>query len=155
MQTADWLTPPHILAALGTFDLDPCGYPGQETAKRVIAPPEDGLAVPWAARVFLNPPYSRQAPVWIRRMAEHGNGTALLFARTDTQWFTQHVWEKAAALLFLKGRVFFCRPDGTRVSDNGGAPSVLVAYGNYDAAWLGGCGLPGMFVRNWRASCRP
>lgn len=151
MQTADWLTPPHILAALGSFDLDPCGYPGHVTASRVIVPPEDGLAAGWEGRVWLNPPYSRQAPAWICRMAEHGHGTALLFARTDTQWFTQSVWEKATAVLFLKGRVFFHRPDGSRATDNGGAPSVLVAYGSHDAFWLESCGLPGVLTRDWRS----
>ena len=34
-----WLTPPHIPAALGKFDLDPCGAPGHERTRSSTAPP--------------------------------------------------------------------------------------------------------------------
>jgi len=149
-QTHDWLTPPHVLQALGPFDLDPCAYPGWPTAKRMISLPEDGLNADWEGRVFLNPPYSREAPKWIARMAAHQSGIALLFARTDTAWFIRDVWLGATALLFLKGRVFFHRADGSKATDNGGAPSVLVAYSEFDADWLRGCSLPGTFVRTWQ-----
>src|SRR5437867_202275 len=50
MQTDVWLTPPHILAALGPFDLDPCAAPEPRpwpTAERHIALPDDGLAADW------------------------------------------------------------------------------------------------------------
>jgi hypothetical protein len=149
-----WLTPPEILEALGPFDLDPCAAPEPRpwpTAARHIARPENGLTAIWAGRVWLNPPSSREAAAWIGRLARHGYGTALIFARTETTWFVKHVWRAATAALFLHGRLYFHRPDGSRAPANSGAPSVLVAYGEHDAKQLRGCGLAGTFVR-WQAT---
>jgi hypothetical protein len=150
-----WLTPPAILAALGPFDLDPCAAPEPRpwpTAGRHIALPQDGLALPWKGRVYLNPPYSREAVLWLRRMAAHGHGTALTFARTETSWFAETIWQHASALLFLTDRLYFHRADGTRAGANAGAPSVLAAYGPDDARRLASCGLAGAFVPGWRLS---
>lgn len=135
--TVDWLTPPGIISALGTFDLDPCAHPSQfyRTAKRMIALPDDGLAAKWRGRVWLNPPYGSALKTWIARMADHGNGVALVPARTEVEsWFWPYVWEAADAILFLRGRLYFHRPDGG-TSGNAGHGSALVAYGtkNVDA----------------------
>ena len=109
----------------------------------------DWLLLRWRGRVWLNPPYGQQDVVgpWMRRMAEHGNGTALIFARTETEIFFETVWLAAKACLFLEGRLHFHYPDGSRAKHNGGAPSVLVAYGSRDAERLARCGLRGYFVR--------
>ncbi len=151
MQSGVWLTPRWILGALGEFDLDPCAAPDPiawPTAKRHIFLPEDGLTASWYGRVWLNPPYSRHAADWIRRMADHGYGTALLFARTDTAWFSEGVLNhpNATAMLFLRGRVKFHRPVTYDAPDNGGAPSVLIAYGAQDADLLRRSGLNGSYV---------
>lgn len=145
METDVWLTPRHILDALGDFDLDPCGAPGWDTARRHIYLPNDGLSSEWTGRVWLNPPYSREARLWIAKLARHGRGTALVFARTETSWFVDHIWERAAGLLFLYGRVRFVRPNGAP-TDNAGAPSVLVAYGPDDAKRLKDSELNGKYV---------
>jgi hypothetical protein len=149
MLTDVWLTPPEILAVLGSFDLDPCAAPEPRpwpTARRMISRPDDGLSAEWLGRVWLNPPYSREAVRWIQRLADHGHGTALVFARTETAWFVDQVWRRASALLFMHGRVHFHRPDGSRSPDNAGAPSVLAAYGVSDAERLESSGLRGSFV---------
>lgn len=147
--THTWLTPPHILAALGPFDLDPCAAPEPRpwaTADRHITLPADGLTVRWHGRVWLNPPYGPETGAWLERLAAHGHGTALVFARTETTWFHLHVWPHATGLLFLRGRLRFHRPDGTMGSENGGAPSVLVAYGPGDANRLRLSGIDGAWV---------
>lgn len=141
-----WLTPPHIIEALGPFDLDPCGYPGWATADRLICLPEDGLAAEWSGRVWLNPPYDAGTWAWLDKLAAHGQGTALVFARTETAGFVEQVWNKASGLLFLHGRLHFHHADGRRARANSGGPSVLVAYGPSDAARLAGSTLPGTFV---------
>jgi hypothetical protein len=123
-----WLTPGYITDALGPFDLDPCGHEGWPTARELICPPRDGLNEPWRGRVWLNPPYS-DAPAWLARLADHGNGIALVFARTETRWFIDQVWNRADAVKFLHGRLHFHYPDGRRAEANAGAPSVLIAYG--------------------------
>ena len=146
--TSRWLTPPHIPAALGEFDLDPCGAPGHSLAARTyqIDDGEDGLMLPWFGRVWLNPPYGREAEPFLERMADHDNGTALVFARTETRVFHRLVWERATAILFLEGRISFLDPQGVVAKANSGAPSCLIAYGEADAIALANSGLPGAFV---------
>jgi hypothetical protein len=142
-----WVTPAWVLNALGPFDLDPCAAPSPRflaTARTHVEPPADGLAATWYGRVWLNPPYS-EVERWLARLAAHGRGTALVFARTDVAWFHTH-GVRADALLFLRGRVTFLRGDGSRGPSNVGGPSVLLAYGADDAARLRASGLPGWCV---------
>jgi hypothetical protein len=147
-----WLTPPSIIEALGgsdSFDLDPAtpDVMPWATAKARYTIADNGLTSPWAGRIWLNPPYSRPAySRFMGRMAAHNHGTALIFARTETRDFFDTVWSRASALLFLKGRLSFLRPDGRPSNGNSGAPSVLCAYGEADAQILRGCGLEGAFV---------
>jgi hypothetical protein len=149
MVTDEWLTPLEIVHALGAFDLDPCCPPVMpwRTAARVYTPAQDGLAQPWAGRVWLNPPYSREAVRWLRRMALHNNGIALVFARTETAWFFETVWRAASAVLFLEGRIHFHYPSGQRAPANAGAPSCLVAYGPANVDALARSEIAGRLVR--------
>lgn len=144
--TDEWLTPPDLLARLGPFDLDPCSPVERpwDTAGRHLSVADDGLALPWNGRVWLNPPYSEVDP-WMQKMAAHGHGTALLFARTETKCWERHIWPHASAVLFLFGRLTFYRGDGTRsrAGHNSGGPSVLIAYGRADAAAMARAGLAG------------
>lgn len=52
-----------------------------------------------------------------------------------------HVWGRAAAVLFVRGRPCFHRLDGTKAAANCGAPIALIAYGEDNARILAGCGL--------------
>ncbi|NEW42748.1 adenine methyltransferase [Nocardia cyriacigeorgica] len=145
-----WLTPPGILHRLGTFDLDPCAATDRpwDTAREHIAPPDDGLAAPWHGRVWLNPPYTDLGR-WLDKLADHGTGTALVFARTETRWFVEQVWARATSVLFLYGRLHFHLPDGSRANGNAGAPSCLVAYGDDDATLLRKSDLAGVHLSEW------
>jgi len=131
--TDSWITPKWLLDRLGEFDLDPCACDPQPwpTARRMVNEEEDGLTYLWNGHVWCNPPYGRRLAVWLERMALHNDGIALIFARTDTQAFHRHIWPFAKSLLFLEGRLTFCRPDGTPApkGHNSGGPSVLVGYG--------------------------
>jgi DNA N-6-adenine-methyltransferase (Dam) len=150
-----WLTPRQLLAQLGPFDLDPCAAPEPRpwpTAKTHIALPADGLASEWKGRVWLNPPYHRDLiGLWLEKMARHANaggtGIALIFARTETDAWQRWVWPFANAVLFLRGRLEFCLPDGTRVKHNCGAPSALIAYSEADATFLKASGIRGAVTR--------
>lgn len=143
MGTDEWLTPPEILAALGAFDLDPCSpivrpWP---TAARHWHVEDNGLSKEWQGRVWCNPPFGREAFKWMRRMAAHGNGVALIPARTETEMFYECVWDAADAVLFIKGRPHFHYVDGRRAPFNSGAPICLVAYGLNNVAALANSGL--------------
>ncbi|NEV75541.1 adenine methyltransferase [Rhodopseudomonas sp. BR0C11] len=154
-RTDEWLTPPAVMNALGEFDLDPCApvirpWP---TARHHYTIQDNGLLRRWFGRVFLNPPYLTSViGRWLGRMADHNRGIALIFARTETRAFHRFVWQRASALLFLRGRLDFCGVDGNPLprpsgsSSNAGAPSVLCAYGEADAEVLAFCGLEGQFV---------
>lgn len=149
-QTDEWLTPPEVTAALGPFDLDPCApyqRPDWTGAAATYTVEDDGLTAPWSGLVWCNPPYSDVTP-WMARLADHGNGIALVFARCETTWWFDHVWPHATAYLFLRGRLTFYRPDATpsKAGHNAGGPSVLIAYGTMAADRLYGCGLPGALV---------
>ena len=132
--TDDWITPRWLIERLGTFDLDPCASKTQPwpCASRSFNVDDNGLLKPWSGSVWMNPPYGRRASEWMARLANHGDGVALVFARTDTRMFFDHVWPKAAALLFIRGRLTFNRPDGSTPpkGHNSGGPSVLIAYGS-------------------------
>lgn len=147
--TDEYLTPPEILRALGPFDLDPCS-PGErrpwDTAAVHYDKALDGLKQPWQGRVWLNPPYGNVADRWLARLVDHGNGIALIFARTETDLFKRHVWGAADALLFLHGRLHFHHLDGRRAKSNAGAPSVLIAYGADNVVALRDSGIAGAFV---------
>ncbi|HHS84309.1 MAG TPA: adenine methyltransferase [Gammaproteobacteria bacterium] len=154
MKTDDWLTPPEIIRALEPFDLDPCASDNMPwvTGRRQYTRADDGLKQRWVGRIWLNPPYGKQAAVWLERLAAHSKGTALIFARTETAMFFDHVWPHASALLFIKGRLHFHYPNGTRAPANAGGPSVLIAYGSYDAYRLETSGIAGQFIRNLAGS---
>lgn len=125
----EWLTPPEILDKLGRFDLDPCApavRPWDMARRHFWA---DGLDMPWEGRVWMNPPFGREAIKWMRKIAQHGNGIALIPARTETAMFYETVWGAADAVLFIKGRPHFHYVDGRRAPFNSGAPICLVAYG--------------------------
>lgn len=129
-----WLTPRHIIDALGPFDVDPCcpdgGMPWR-TAARMITKTENGLAHEWQGHVWLNPPYGREAEPFFRRMAVHpGGGIALVFVRPDTALWQRDIFPCASSILFLRGRLRFCRQDG-QPGDAATAPSALVGYGDW------------------------
>lgn len=156
-KTDVWLTPPSILESVGgweNFDLDPAAAENQPwpTARQHYTERDNGLMLPWHGRVWLNPPYSRGIiGRFMGRMAAHGNGIAMVFARSETEFFHRHVWPAADAIFFFEGRVNFYRADGTEAAVDGGAPSVLIGYGADNADCLAGCGLPGAFVPlKWR-----
>ncbi|CAD2245824.1 DNA N-6-adenine-methyltransferase [Xanthomonas arboricola] len=140
--TETWLTPPALLKALGPFDLDPAtpegGMPWR-TAKRMLKPSDDGLAMAWPKKsfVWLNPPYGRGMDAWISKAADHGNGVALIFARMETGCMHASVLThpNASAVVFTKGRLSFCREDGTpgKACPMG---SLFVGYGQRAAQRL-------------------
>ncbi len=129
----DWMTPIEYTQNLDVdFDLDPCVSLNQRDfhAKKGYTIKDDGLKKDWKGRVWLNPPYSREIGLWMKKIMEHGNGIALIPARTDTRWFQDYVFQPASAILFLKGRIKFI---GSKhyAKNPCSFPCVLASYDNF------------------------
>ncbi len=144
----EWLTPPPLIEALNEFDLDPCAPVKRpwEMAKNHFTFEDNGLTKEWFGRVWLNPPYGNYTKYWIEKAAAHGNCIALIFNRSDTKLFHDFVYPNATAILYLKGRIKFHHVNG-RQADSCGAPSILVAFDEYNADVLENCSLQGYFTR--------
>jgi len=154
-ESKEWYTPRDIFRGLGIdFDLDPCS-PGNAIVPWIpvqhhisITDFPDGLASRWKGRVWMNPPYGADTPKWMKKLAQHGNGIALVFARTDTAWFHQYA-SKADAVCFIAGRISFIPADKSLLYADGlyapkggcGAASMLLGYGVDCASAVMGCGL--------------
>lgn len=102
-QRLDWRTPKAVFQTLDAefqFDHDPC--PPKHEA--------DGLNSEWGGRNFVNPPYGRELPKWIKKgYEEHLKGKTVVFlipSRTDTRWWHDYCM-KAAEIRFIKGRLKF------------------------------------------------
>lgn len=113
----EWYTPSHIVARVvqtfGAIDLDPCSNSHDDPsipAGQHYTVEDDGLALPWRGRVYMNPPYGRVIDEWIEKLAsewQNGNvseAIALLPARTDTGWFRRL---PAEHFCFVSGRLTF------------------------------------------------
>lgn len=167
--TVEWLTPPQYQpGGWERYGLDPCApiIQPHPTARRTFTILDDGLRHRWTndagekETIWLNPPYeSGVIGLWLAAMARHNRGTALIFARTETEAFRRHVWESATAVLFMYGRINFLVGEafsvirtrrtyhaGDVAAGNAGAPTVLVAYGDEDAEVLAASGIDGQFV---------
>lgn len=166
-RTVEWLTPPEIILAIGgwqSIGFDPCApieqpYP---TARRTFTILNDGLAQEWpeGERGLLNPPYGTGViEPWLARFADHGCGTLLVFARTETEAIFRYVWDRAHAVLMMRGRIHFHIGEaysdirtrktylaGDRAPGNAGGPTMLCAYGEHDMEILADCGVAGKFL---------
>jgi hypothetical protein len=148
-ENVEWYTPPHLFEALGVgFDLDPCS-PGEgkcfTPARRHYTIADDGLSQPWEGFVWCNPPYGKHTGDWLRRMRDHGDGIALVFARTGTRWF-QEVAPSASSILFIAGRIRFVSGATGEVGSTAGADSVLLGWGDLADEALFWCNL-GLYGR--------
>lgn len=143
----EWLTPPELVKKLGKFDLDPCSpvNPPFVHAKTNYTIEDNGLEKEWFGRVFCNPPYGKDLHLWLEKLKNHGNGIAIIFARTETKCFFENVWDSADALLFVKGRIKFYHVSGKQ-GGTPGSPSVFVAYGKYNAIALKNSGIDGRYL---------
>jgi len=157
--SVDWYTPPHIFKDTDThgkglnlqFDLDPAAPTGGVPwipAKKHYDIYADGLTSAWVGRVWLNPPYGKFTSRWLEKMHQHRNGIALVFARTDCNWFHDYV-TKADAILFIKQRVRFVDGLGKTGGNGAGAGSMLIAWGEENVQ-----ALARMSARGWFVDCR-
>lgn len=129
----DFLTPPELVEAMGSFDLDPCSSHRQirPLAKAEYRFPEDnGLLLPWSGTVFVNPPFS-ELQAWIGRFILHGNGVLLVPARIEVGWFWR-LWHNCSGFFFTKGPVKYLCPDGKNPPRFFGGAFCAMGEGNLE-----------------------
>lgn len=111
----EWATPQALYDALNRefqFTLDPCSTHDNHKCETYYTIEDNGLAKDWAGQsVFMNPPYGREQPAWIRKAYMEGwkpNTTVvcLIPARTDTKVWHDYVMF-ATEVRFIRGRVKF------------------------------------------------
>lgn len=146
----EWYTPQSFQSLLGEFDTDPCAAPKEirpyQTAKVCYDKSDDGLTKEWQGIVWLNPPYnSKLIRLFVEKLAQHGDGIALLANRVDNLLFQELIFKKATSMIFLRKRIRFINPDGQNKSPMMGY--VLVAFGEECDKRLQNCGLQGKYVK--------
>jgi len=84
----------------------------------------------WRQDFFMNPPYSDikrwMQKAWSQHKLYLVNGIALVYAKTDTQWWHQYVEDKAE-VHFIKGRVKFLL-NGQKPKNSAPYPSCWVIW---------------------------
>jgi len=114
----EWYTPAIYVEAarrvLGGIDLDPASSPEANAtiqAKIFYTEDDDGLEQIWGGRIWLNPPYGRQAAAFVTKLiaawdaGQVAAAVAVVNAHcTDTEWF-RPLWDHL--LCFTYGRVDF------------------------------------------------
>jgi phage N-6-adenine-methyltransferase len=110
------------------FTLDPCATAKNAKCKLYFTKNDEGLIQNCRRHaVFCNPPYGKTMRQWARKCFEASQAGAtvalLAHALTDTRWFHDWVYGKAAEIRFLRGRLKF--GDGTQSAP---FPSLVAVY---------------------------
>lgn len=104
-----------------------------------ISPIDDALTADWSDHVqgpgdvWLNPPYSRAAGVWLHKAALEASEMAcrvvvLVFVRSDVAWWHDCVMRSASRVWFVRGRVRFLDALGVPARCGAPAPTCLVEF---------------------------
>ncbi len=113
----EWETPPEVFKyaswMTGGFTLDVCATAENTKCPIYYDKQINAFSQQWAGKCWMNPPYGSEIKDWVAR-AHHAVGNdeidtevvALLPARTDPQWFHDHVFRRAD-IVFFKGRIKF------------------------------------------------
>ena len=135
-ETNEWYTPKDFYNKLNkefNFTLDPCCTKESAKCEKFYTIEDDGLSKDWKNEiVFMNPPYGREIRDWIKKAHnEHLKNeitiVCLIPARTDTSYWHDYIFNKASEIRFLKGRIKFERPDGSK-GDSAPFPSAVIVY---------------------------
>jgi site-specific DNA-methyltransferase (adenine-specific) len=114
-RSEEWPTPQSFFSLLHKefgFTLDPCATRDNAKCSRYFTKKQNGLMRSWGTHVvFCNPPYGTTMRDWACKcyQASRGGATVVLLAhaRTDTRWFHDWVYGKAAEIRFVRGRLKF------------------------------------------------
>lgn len=117
----EWGTPQDFYDELDRefhFTLDPCALPGNAKCSRFFTEAENGLEQSWSGeRVFMNPPYGRELPLWVNKARRESSAGALVVgllpASTDLAWWHDDILAVGAEIRYVRGRIRFVMPNGS------------------------------------------
>jgi len=130
--TCEWATPMNLFSALNEefhFGIDVCATPENAKCQNFFTEKVNGLVQNWGGygTIWCNPPYGKEIGKWVHKAYETSKSgetvVMLLPARTDTQWFHDYIYGKAA-IRFIRGRLKF---GGSKY--NAPFPSMIVIFG--------------------------
>ena len=145
-KSVEHYTPSNLVQAIqnfynGVIDLDPCSNTDSPNVPACFHYNKsmNGLTLPWAGKVYVNPPYGRNIiDKWVEKavveyQAQRAREILLLLpARTDTQWFKLL---NSYARLYFEGRLKFLASEN---KDNSAPfPSMLVYLGLQEDLFVG------------------
>lgn len=114
--TDEWYTPPHVFEAMGVrFDLDVAHpFAGLDWIPAGEYICSRSLQREWSGFVWMNPPFGGRNGLvpWLDKFFAHGDGVALVPDRTSAPWWQDYA-PSADALLFVRKKLRFLRPDGS------------------------------------------
>lgn len=143
-ETPDWLF--SWLNARFNFDLDlACTFDNAKVGGAKQGSVYEGFAYPnidmlntkWRTIGifgFCNPPYSNIKPWLAKGYEEAKKGFTSVFVvptPNGEKAYQDYVFGKASEIIFINGRVGFCRPDGTEVKGNTRGTCVIVYDPNH------------------------
>jgi hypothetical protein len=156
-EDSEWITPPaeqdpmRILErarnVMGTIDLDPASSKIANKmsvhATKIYTIKDNGLALPWHGKIWLNPPYGKiedddgkqrsSVKLWLDKLwaevcaMRMEEGIVLINSYTERQWFWP-LWEQW--LCFPYRRVRYVSSDGSAVKDQPPHGNAIVYYGD-------------------------
>ena len=141
----EWWTPQRYVEiarkVMGGIDLDPASCAEANkiiNARQFFDRETDGLSQQWHGRVWLNPPYGKDARAFVERLLsewKHNRVTqaiALLNSNSvESLWFTPL---RAFLLCFPRGRIHFKSPNANLTNATHG--SVFVYFGKRHATFV-------------------
>jgi site-specific DNA-methyltransferase (adenine-specific) len=125
----EYITPKALFDELDRkhhFVLDPCTRE-DNPLQTLHYYTKKGLKLDWnfGGAIYVNPPYSREIPKWIKKALEQNKKFGiticmLLPARVDTKWFHHYLYNKEPRIkiCFLEGRLKFRDTKHSHISIN-------------------------------------
>jgi len=129
----DWRTPIKVFNEIdkehGPFTLDAAADDKNHLCDEYFTMDDDALKQKWSGIVWVNPPYGRIGPLFVRKAwieSEHCKVVMLIPARPDTSYWHKYIlddegrgFQRGVSVRFWPGRIKFTNPNS---SNTGAAP---------------------------------